>query len=925
MADGSHQVDAYTAFLEAKVELAPTAGFAADRPMPTHAWLKPHVALAVRWMLSGGRRAIFASFGLHKTVMQLWAVHVVLRWLGEDRVAHGVRGAGSARGLIVLPLGVRQEFFRDAAQLGLAVRFVQTTVECWGPGLYLTNYESVREGKVDLSGFDVVSLDEAACLRGMGGTKTFRVLAGALAAVPYRFVATATPSPNDYIELLAYAEVLGVMDIGQAKTRFFKRNSEKADELTLHPHKEREFWLWVASWALFITRPSDVLGPVGPDGRPADEGYDLPPVRLRWHEVMTAIGPDEEDGEGRPGTQRALFKDTAAISVQTQAREKRASLVARVTKMLEICAADPDAHRILWHDLNAEAELIARALPEAFVLTGAQIDAAKEERLIGFSDGYFQYLAAKPVMAGAGCNFQRHCAKAVFVGVGFKFHDFIQAYHRIVRFGQRQAVEVDVIYAESEREVRKQLEAKWQQHNEMVARMGEIVREYGLSSAAMADVLKRGMGVERVEAMGERWTGARPYHCNLAPDEPAWRLVNNDCVRELGRMADDSVDLIVTSIPFANLYEYSPNFADFGHTDDNDHFWAQMDFLIPELFRVLKPGRDICLHVKDRIVYNGMTGIGFETVEPFSDECRAAFRKHGFGLLGTITSITDVVRENNQTNRLGHSLQLRDGSRMGVGVPEQVILLRKPQSDRSRGFADVPVVKKRPDYVNNDGQRVAYDRERERNEGLKPVPGTGYSRARWQLDACSLWRSNGDRLLKPAEWVTDDNLGAAGKLWKELNLDTVYSFEQHVRIGEAFEAIGQLPAKFALLPPHSWHADVWTDVLQMRSLNTVAFQRAGEVHICPLPFDIVNRLIEQRSMPGEVVFDPFAGIGTVPYCALKLGRRGWGVELAPHYWVEAAKYLALAEEEGKPVPTLFGLLGDELAPCDVAPAAEVAA
>lgn len=863
----------YQAFLEAKVRLAGSSGFEVAEA-DIHPWHKPVVRKAVPWMCRGGRRAVFASFGLHKTSMQLEAGRHCLAELARQ-------GVETPRFMIVVPLGVRQEFMRDAAHIDVEPRFVQSLVECWGPGLYVTNYESARDGKIDLAGFDGVSLDEAAILRGMGGTKTFRVMATALEQVRYRFVCTATPSPNEYIELLAYAEVLGVMDIGQAKTRFFRRNSEKADQLTLHPHKEREFWLWVASWALFVTKPSD-LGL-------SDEGYQLPPMRVTWHEVATDPRGWVDDAAGGGG-QGQLFRDSK-IGVSGQAREKRSTLVARVSRMAEICAADPEAHRILWHDLNDERDLISQALPEAFVLDGSQDDETKEARLLGFSDGFFKYLAAKPVMAGAGCNFQRHCRKAVFVGIGFKFHDFIQAIHRIQRFGQAGCVEIDVIYAASERSVREELERKWAQHNEMVEKMGEIIREYGLSSAAMADEMKRAMNVERLEARGERW----------------W-IAHNDCVEEVRRMAADSVDLIVTSIPFSNQYEYSPNYRDFGHTDNADHFWAQMGFLIGELLRVLKPGRDACIHVKDRILPGNFSGLGFQTLQPFGDECRYHFRRAGFAYLGTITSITDVVRENNQTYRLGHTLQLRDGTRMGVGVPEQIILLRKPPSDPTDGFADAPVVKHRPSYVDGEGAPAAYDRQHEQDGSIRPVEGTGYSRGRWQVDASAGWRSSGDRLLRPDEWLTFENMDEAYKLWKGFSLDEVYDYEQHVLIGERFDALGKLPAIFQLLPTHSWHANVWTDVMQARSLNTEATRTGAEKHLCPLPFDIVERLIRQRSMEGELVFDPFAGIGTVPYCALKLGRRGAGVELAPDYFAAAAKYCAAMELESRPTPTLFDAL-----------------
>jgi hypothetical protein len=374
----------------------------------------------------------------------------------------------------------------------------------------------------------------------------------------------------------------------------------------------------------------------------------------------------------------------------------------------------------------------------------------KEQRILGFSDGLFQYLAAKPVMAGAGCNFQRHCRKAVFVGIGFKFHDFIQAIHRIHRFGQTGVVEIDVIYAESEREVRAELERKWAQHNEMVAKMGEIIREYGLSSAAMADQLKRAMGVERVEARGERYADRQQ------------RLRRRGAAHGV-----DSVDLIVTSIPFSTQYEYSPNYADFGHTDDNDHFWQQMDFLIPELLRVLKPGRDACIHVKDRIVPGGLTGLGFQTLQPFGDECRYHFR--------------------GRLRLPGHHHQHH---RRGAGEQPDLPagLLRAAEGrhphGRRRARADHPAAQAalrplgrlrrqaggeaRPDYVDADGGEPRPTTARPGEDGRDPA-GAGHrlQPRRWQLDAGGLLAISGDRLLSADEWLTFENMSEAYQLWKK--------------------------------------------------------------------------------------------------------------------------------------------------------------
>lgn len=842
----------YEAFLSAKAPTTEGYGFPCETS-EVNPLLKPHQRDIVAWAVRGGRRGIFTAFGLGKTMIQLEVVRLVLKKL-DDRPP-----LDCGRGLIVLPLGVRQEFFRDAEKLGTDVRFIRTTGEATGrDGIYITNFESVREGKVDPGAFAVVSMDEAGILRSFG-SKTFSRFLYDTAKAPYRFVATATPSPNDYIELLAYAQYLDIMDIGEAKTRFFKRNSEKADTLTLHPHKEKEFWLWVASWALFVQAPSD-LGH-------SDEGYELPPLEVRWHEIPS----DHADaGVLRNGQQRLLAN--AAIGVQDAAREKRRSLPARVAKLKEIRAEEPNEHRIIWHDLEDERRAI-EALGVRCVY-GSQDIETNELYTAEFADGCFAEIGAKPVMLGSGVNFQRHCSRAVFLGIGFKFNDFIQAIHRLQRFLQPNAVRIDLIYTEAEREVRATLEKKWRKHEELVANMTAIIREYGLSRSAMDEALGRTLGVQRHEDVGA-----------------TWKLVNNDSVVETAAMEADSVDLILTSIPFSTQYEYTPSYNDFGHTDDADHFFAQMDFLSPELFRVLQPGRNLVIHVKDRVQPGAMTGYGFQVVQPFHADCIYHFRRHGFAYLGMKTIVTDVVRENNQTYRLGWTEQCKDGSRMGCGMPEYLLVFRKPPTDSSDGYADVPVVKTKQEY----------------------------SRGRWQFDAHGFARSNGNRLLTTYE-LAGMPMERIFKRYREHSLTNVYEHDRDVALAEWMENPEnkrRLPTDFTLFQLQSWHPDVWTDVTRMRTLNGAQRAKGREMHLCPLQFDIVDRVVMQMSMPGELVYDPFSGLGTVPLRAVKLGRRGLGVELNPNYHADAVYWLKRAEQEAA-IPSLFDLLEEE-------PALEMAA
>ena len=612
--------------------------------------------------------------------------------------------------------------------------------------------------------------------------------------------------------------------------------------------------------SVFVQRPSD-LGY-------SDEGYELPPIDIRWHELPT----DHTEGAGvQKNGQSRMFRN-AGLGIVEASREKRDSLAQRVEKLLALRDEDPAAHRVIWHDLEDERRALEAAIPGLTTVYGSQRDEEKETAIAAFRDGAVQEIACKPVMLGSGVNFQKYCHWAVFLGIGFKFNDFIQAIHRCYRFLQTKPVRVDLIYSEAERDIRKVLETKWQRHNEMVERMTEIVRQYGLSSAAMADTLKRSIGVSRAEASGQGWT-----------------LVNNDCVEELQQHEAESVGLIVTSVPFATQYEYTPSFNDFGHTDNDAHFWEQMDYLIPELFRVLEPGRVAAIHVKDRIVPGGLTGLGFQTVSPFSDDCTRAFRKHGFAFLSRITITTDVVRENNRTYRLGWTEQCKDGSKMGNGLPEYLLLFRRPPSDASDGYADRPVRKQKK--LATDGAWQNAD---------------GYSRARWQLDAHGYWRSGGNRLLLPEEIQSLDP-DVIYKLWKRHSLEALYDFEHHVRIGEALELKGRLPPTFMLLPPHSPHAEVWSDVTRMRTLNGAQHAAGKEMHLCPLQFDVVDRAIVRFSEPGEVVLDPFSGLGTVPLRAIELGRRGLGLELNPGYFADACHYLRGAEQK-MGAPSLFDLL-----------------
>ena len=1170
----------YNEFLKSKVCVASQTGFDIKQE-ELHPVLLPHQRAAVQWALKGGRRALFEAFGLGKSVQELEFCRQVIKHKG-------------GRALIVLPLGVKQEFTRDAVELlGMEapqyVRNMEEIAQADGD-ILVTNYERVRDGNIDPKGFTAACLDEASVLRSFG-SKTYQTFLPLFNGIPFKLVATATPDPNKYKELIHYSAFLEVMDSGQALTRFFQRDSTKADNLTLYPHKEEEFWLWVSTWALFLQKPSD-LGF-------SDEGYVLPPMDIRWH----CIPSDAHGGTNKKTGQIALVNNAAA-GLTEAAREKRESLDARIETMREIVDGDPDAHFILWHDLEDERHAIKKALPESVEVYGAQEIEEKEARVIDFSEGRTRLLATKKEISGQGCNFQRHCHRAVFLGIDYKFNDFIQAIHRIYRFMQKEPVIIDIIYTENEKEIKTELLAKWERYNHQNEKMRELIVKNGVSQKEIIAGMCRSMGVKRVEIKGKNWTA-----------------VNNDCVDELTKMADNSVGLIHTSIPFcydeeteiltsegwksfldvtseseiatynktekrieyqkpshivweryngemiefsgrafrlnvtpnhrmwaerrngnsfevftadeitkayenakrkaegnqrilrsyklqvaaevavegekpgrifipklpesekqghgvelywietkdfmrlagwylseghadsfdkraggrigigqspivnrenyeeikamfwriglppsegknqvtvwcrnlayymreqfgdragnkriprwifnldgelltilrdtmmkgdgskkgdsfasispalrndfqelcvltgwrakltrgkwiytankeiypeirkipkrypysgmigcvkvpnglvvvrrdgfvaisgnSNHYEYTPSYNDFGHNEDNDRFFEQMDYLTPELLRVLEPGRVAAIHVKDRILFGNATGDGMPTVDPFSDMTVFHFLKHGFKYMGRIVILTDVVRENNQTYRLGWTEQCRDGSKMGVGCPEYVLLFRKLPSDTSRAYADDPVVK----------------------------PKEEYTRARWQLDAHAFWRCSGDRFMTKDELKL---VGVAdlGKAFRKFCNDTIYDYEAHVKLYEALDENGKLPATFMVAPPSSWSDEVWDDITRMKTLNTTQSHRRQVLHVCPLPIEIPERIINRYSNPGDLVLDPFGGLMTVPLCAIKAGRRGYGIELNCDYFRDGVGYLQQEEKQVQQF-TLFDLL-----------------
>lgn len=838
-----------------------------------HASTFDHQADTIRWALRIGKALIAKSFGLGKTHDQIEIAKQVYQKTGKAF-------------LIICPLGVKHQFqHEDGPRLGVKIEYVTSDddIKLADTPYLITNYERVRDGNISQKALDRlggVSLDEGAVLRALD-SKTWDIFFKAFKNTEYRFVCTATPSPNNYIELLNYAVFLGKIDRGFALTRWFKRDSTKAGNLTLYEHHEEDFWLWVSSWALFLYKPSDL----GYD----DGDYHLPKMNVYWHRIAVdhRRAWQQVDNKG----QRRLILD-AAGGVSEATEEKRETLPDRIVKAKEIIAqSGPDTHWLIWHHLEQERAVIQREIPDAVTVWGTMDLDEREKRILDFSHGNIRILATKPTIAGSGCNFQRHCYNVIYLGLDYKFHDFIQSLHRVYRFQQPHDVNVHMIYAESEDGVVRAMQRKWKQHDVLTKKMQHIVKKHGLSDAKLQNMLlKRKLGVIRQEEKGMK----------------LFTAVNNDCVIELNNLPDNHFDMIATSIPFGNHYEYTEQEEDFGHNATNEEFFKQMDFLIPNLLRVLKPGRVAAIHVKDRIQYGHQTSHGFMDIAPFSDDTVFSFRKHGFIYMGRRTLVKDVVAENNQTYRLGWTEMTKDATKMGSGLPEYILSFRKPPTDTVDQRADEPVWKnKKHSYKCQlcgeihgqfPGVAVAFQNGTEIKCPSCKMDAqfdyvhyeNGSTTGQWQIDANQFWRSNGNALISQA-------------------MNEIYDYDAHVARLDHLDEKGNLPRQYFVEPPQSHHPEVWTDVQYMHCLNSNQARRRVEQHICPLPIDIVRRMINLYSNPDDLILDPFAGLFTVPVVAMQLGRRGFGIELNPVSYKDGLHYCEETERKAL-VPTLFDLL-----------------
>jgi DNA modification methylase len=666
-------VTEYEQFIASKATTKSATGF---DPLPLGSHLFPFQRAIIEWACRIGRAAIFADTGLGKTLMQVeWAQQVRLRTGG--------------RVLIFAPLCVAHQTVREAERFGINVTYCRSQDAATG-GINITNYEMLEH--FDVPSFAGVVLDESSILKSYMG-KTKRALIESCQSVKYRLACTATPSPNDHLELGNHAEFLGIMPSNEMIMRYFTNDAMEAGAYRLKNHARGPFWEWVATWAMCISKPSDL----GFD----DDGYDLPELRVNWIPVNVDDLPPAE-GE--------LFRtvELNATSIHKEGRitsERRAAEIGKVV-------ADAQGAFLVWCNTNYEADELAAVIPDGVECRGSDSMDKKEQTLDAFSDGVARVLITKPSIAGFGMNWQ-HCANMAFVGLSYSYEDYYQAIRRCWRFGQMREVNVYIACADSERSIIDTIKKKEERHNEM----------------------KR----EMVSMIGQHHKGRELTTENYFGSEAgaAWTLHHGDCVEVAKRIESDSIGFSVYSPPFSNLYIYSDSAFDMGNSSNDDEFFRHYGFLAAELYRITKPGRLTAIHCKDLPMYKGRDGAA--GLKDFPGDIIRMYESHGWQFHSRVTIWKDPVIEMQRTKNHGllYKQLCKDSAASRQGMADYVIVMRKWADEDKWEPVARDGGERFFDYVGNtqhgptqkDLVRARTEKERQRL----------YSIAVWQRYASPVW------------------------------------------------------------------------------------------------------------------------------------------------------------------------------------------
>jgi superfamily II DNA or RNA helicase len=608
----------YKEFLATKEQGFEPSGFVPDE-MNEH--LFPFQRDILRWACIKGRSCIFADCGMGKTLMQLAWADLVRKQSGG-----GV--------LIVAPLAVSAQTVREGRKFGIDATQCREPSDWADGGINIINYERLHK----FTGFEVsgVVLDESSILKSYSG-KVRNQIIDTFKGVRYKLACTATPAPNDWMELGNHAEFVGAMTRTEMLAMFFTHDGGDTSKWRLKGHAVDAFWDWVSQWAVVVTKPSDL----GYD----DGGFELPPLYI--HETYVESAPEKDSGR--------LFA-VEEVSLQGQQRARRDSIAQKADQI----AARINGHEepwIVWCDLNAESEYLANSIPDAVEVKGSDPDEWKEQAMLGFSSGKYRVLVTKPSIAGFGMNWQ-HCSNVAFCGLSHSYEQFYQAVRRCWRYGQTNPVEVVIVASEAERAV-----------------VRNVMDKKDASSEMQEQMVRRTYRIREDSSMTAR--DEMPYVEDQASGDGC-TLKLGDCVERIKDVGDGEVGYTIFSPPFASLYTYSNSNRDMGNCRSDSEFAEHFGYLVSELYRVTAPGRLVSFHCMN--LPTSKERDGFIGIRDFRGELIRAFESVGFIFHSEVCIWKDPVTAMQRTKALGllNKQKNKDSSMSRQGIPDYLVTMRKP-------------------------------------------------------------------------------------------------------------------------------------------------------------------------------------------------------------------------------------------------------
>ena len=603
----------YKEFLKTKQKTHILSGFDIDES-ELNPLLFPFQKFCVKRALKAGRYAFFQDCGLGKTLQQLEWANQVNKKTGKPV-------------LILAPLAVAQQTIQEGVKFGIPV------IKYNGSDfpIQITNYDQLDN--IDCSIFSGIVLDESSICKNFNGA-TYKKLCDSFVNTKYKLACTATPSPNDAIELTNHSEFLGIMPSNQVLAMYFTHDGGvDMVKWKLKGHAKKHYWAWVSTWAIMLSNPKEIGFQM--------EGYDLPELNLIEKQIITA---NRDNGY--------LFNDVA-ISATNFNYELRQTKTERLNEVVKIINENPDQNYIIWIKQNEEGEALRKLLPDAIEVKGSDSNDYKESKLLGFANNEFKILITKTKIASFGMNYQ-NCHNQIFASLDFSFEGLYQAIRRSYRFGQEHQVNIYMITTDTMQNTIQSINRKQKQFTEMQHQMSE----------AITSNLK-GIELEKMEL-------------DILEDKNEWyNIKRGDCVQLIQEVESETIGLSVFSPPFADLFTYSSHLEDMGNSKDYNEFLIQFSFLVKELYRVMMSGRNVCVHCMDLPIQKGKEG--FIGLRDFSGMILRAFEEAGFIYASRVTIWKDPVIEMQRTKALGllHKQIKKDSTMSRVGIPDYVLIFRK--------------------------------------------------------------------------------------------------------------------------------------------------------------------------------------------------------------------------------------------------------